>query len=63
MKITGNLRSRHLRSSREVHWNAVLCEVDDFHGPGAVGGLAKHGLPEAWEAPEADSEPKWLKKG
>ena len=58
VKITGNRRSRRLGSSREVHSNRVLFKDGDFHGPGAVGGLAKHGLPEAWEAPEADSEPK-----
>ena len=58
MKITGNRRSRRLRSSREVHSNLVLFEVVDFHGPGAVGGLAKHDLREDWEASEADSEPK-----
>ena len=63
MKITGNRRSRRLGRSREVHSKAVLFKDDDFHGPGAVGGLAKHGLPEAWEAPEASQGPKWPKKG
>ena len=62
VKITGNRRSRRLRSSCEVHSNLVLFEVGDFHGPGAVGGLAKHGLPEAWEAPEGSQGPKWPKK-